>query len=103
MNTPGVVRPPFPFRVFLKHTDDERLFVLHKLQVGLEHDLYLVGDPDIGSYEWVLHRGDELEYSDAGYGSPEVALRDALIAYLGAPDPATLPDTKKKLALKVCS
>lgn len=40
------------------------------------------GEPDMGWYEWriVTDGKIELDTKDKGYGSPEIALRDALIA-----------------------
>jgi hypothetical protein len=50
----------------------------------------VVGDPENAAYEWFEVSGDRvLNHSDCAYGSPEIALRDGLIAALGLPDPAT--------------
>lgn len=51
--------------------------------------LYVVGDPDNGSYEWVWIEGNgltgDLHYSDAGWGSIAHALRDGLNVALAEP------------------
>lgn len=51
--------------------------------VAVDHGrLYVVGDRDNGSYEWVWIEGDgltgDLHYSNAGWGSIAHALRDGL-------------------------
>lgn len=38
-----------------------------------------VGDGGNASYEWFVWREGQLLTSDAGYGSPDVALRDVLV------------------------
>lgn len=46
----------------------------------------VVGDGDNGMYEWLIwdaKAGLILSHSDAGYGAPEWALRDGLIACSG--------------------
>lgn len=45
-----------------------------------------------GSYEWAIITGCEVErHSNDGYGAPEIALRDGLIAYFGLPDEGGKP------------
>lgn len=47
----------------------------------------VVRDPENAAYEWVIRAPDGVrEYSDVAYGSPEVALRDGLMAYRGMPE-----------------
>jgi len=43
------------------------------------------GEPDMGRYEWRVVTGGSVERDskDQGYGSAEIALRDALIAMSG--------------------
>lgn len=79
-------------RLDLSYTDPTHLSRIHRLDGDTKGDtIEVVGDPDNASYEWVIRRGDEIKHSDAGYGMPEVALRDALIEYYGPRDfePAT--------------
>jgi hypothetical protein len=57
---------------------------VHTMPCGMVDSVDVVGDPDNAAYEWVILRnGQPAEHSDCAYGSPEVALRDGLIAYLG--------------------
>jgi hypothetical protein len=68
----------------LRYTAAEH--VMHELPhlYGGPLTALVVGDD--GAYEWVLLRDrDVLAHSDDGYGSPDVALRDVLIAALGMP------------------
>lgn len=71
----------------LRYTDPR--VVLLSVPVGIMDDrIDVVGDPDNAAYEWVIVRqGRVFDHSDAGYGSPEVALRDGLLSYLGPPTP----------------
>ena len=56
---------------------------LHRLDLDPETDLLIVGDPDNGSYEWVLTSPTEVRsHSDDGWGSLAAALRDGLNHYL---------------------
>lgn len=60
---------------------------LLSISCGMVDSVDVVGDPEMGSYEWIIMRnGKSAEHSDCGYGSPEVALRDGLIAYCGMPE-----------------
>ena len=46
--------------------------------------LVIVGEPDMGSYEWVLIKGGEVaKHSDDGYGWELSALRDGIAWYTG--------------------
>ena len=61
--------------------------VIHSIPVGMLDHVDVVGDPEMASYEWVFLRDHQVStFSDVGYGSPEAALRDGLIAYLGLPE-----------------
>lgn len=68
--------------------------VLHELDLGDGYFVRVIGDPDNGAYEWCISRPESakiygkptFEHSDDGYGQPEIALRDGLIAYFGMPD-----------------
>lgn len=62
--------------------------VVHSIPVGTTDDVVqVVGEPENGVYEWVINDqdNDTRRFSDVGYGSPAVALRDGLIAALGLP------------------
>jgi hypothetical protein len=79
----------------------EPCFVLHELDLGDGYFIRVIGDPDNGAYEWCVERPESakrygkpaIEYSDAGYGQTEIALRDGLIAYFGLPEEPTLNGT----------
>ncbi|WP_334043645.1 hypothetical protein [Burkholderia ambifaria] len=59
------------------------------ISVGLDGRVGVVGDPENAAYEWVVVSANSVkEHSDCAYGSPEIALRDGLIAALGLPDRA---------------
>ena len=46
--------------------------------------LVIRGEPDMGSYEWVLIKGGEVaKHSDDGYGWELSALRDGIAWYTG--------------------
>lgn len=67
-----------------KHT--AHVTTVHSMHVGMADLIEIVGDPDNASYEWVISCNGVVEqHSDDGYGSPEAALRDALIDRLGLP------------------
>lgn len=67
-----------------KYTRNET--TVNSIHCGMVDAVEVVGDPDNAAYEWVIMRnGSPAEHSDCAYGSPEVALRDGLIAYLGEP------------------
>lgn len=59
------------------------------MSLPLEHECsaHVIGDPENAAYEFVILAGDQIvECSNDGYGSPLVALRDALIAHCGMPE-----------------
>jgi hypothetical protein len=69
-----------------KYTADSR--VLMTIDIDMESELLLVGQPSDACYEWVIvTHGNIQKYSDCGYGISSIALRDGLIAYHGLPDP----------------
>jgi hypothetical protein len=83
MNKP--TRPIYPFRLPMDYTDGSDLTIVHDIPVDLTAHVKVVGQPDSGAYEWVIENADStLTYSNSGYGSPECALRDGLIVFLGA-------------------
>lgn len=46
--------------------------------------LVILGEPDMGCYEWVLIKGGEVvKHSDDGYGWELSALRDGIAWYTG--------------------
>ena len=73
--------------------------------VDLEQDrvLFVIGDPDNGSYEWmIVGPGDVIcGHSDEGYGIPSIALMNGLVAYWGedsvvsSPSPLVFSPSKK--------
>lgn len=63
----------------------EEVRLLYRMCVWATDWLEVVGDPDNGCYEWI-HRdenGKILKFSNKGYGSCSVAMRDGLTAALG--------------------
>lgn len=60
---------------------------LYRVDVDLENQVVIVGDPDNGCYEWMIRTPQGIErHSDVGYGDSAIAMRDGLIAYFGLPD-----------------
>lgn len=58
--------------------------IVRRLELEGDDCAYVVGDPENAAYEYVLTSGSEVtEHSNAGYGIPNAALRDALISYYG--------------------
>jgi len=57
------------------------------VDAGPDSRIVVYGDPSMGWYAYQLRRGGQVvqDDPDAGYGSPEVALRDALIEVYGMP------------------
>ena len=57
------------------------------VDAGPDSRIVVYGDGEMGWYAWQLRRGGQVvqDDPDAGYGSPEVALRDALIEVYGMP------------------
>lgn len=61
---------------------------VHVIPAGMDDRVEVVGDPENGCYEWVIYTPAGVrEHPDAAYGSPEIALRDGLLAYsiVGSP------------------
>lgn len=78
-------------RIRFSYTPNEGLRTFHTIGVGSQDTVEVVGDGDNASYEWVIRTPSGVaQHSDCGYGMPEVALRDGLIAYLGLPSRGTL-------------
>lgn len=95
MNEPA--RPKYPFHLSMEYTEGKDLTILYDIPVDLKAHVKVVGQPDWGSYEWVIENADStLTYSDSGYGSPEYALRDGLIVFHG-----TLCNSDDVLAAKL--
>lgn len=62
--------------------------VLMSLALEAGHVAYIVGDPENAAYEFAILDGDQVvECSNVGYGYTLAALRDALIAHCGMPQP----------------
>lgn len=63
----------------------------YSIDVGFNDTVEVIGDRSNASYEWwILRKGLVIHHSDCGYGTPESALRDGLIAFLGLPSEATM-------------
>jgi hypothetical protein len=59
--------------------------VLLSIDVDLDAEVLVVGQPQNGAYEWIIVNHGEVEkHSDCGYGQRSIALRDGLIAFHGA-------------------
>lgn len=59
--------------------------VLMSVDVDMDAEVVIVGQPQNGAYEWVIVNHGKVEsHSDCGYGQRSIALRDGLIAYHGA-------------------
>lgn len=67
------------------YTDASDLWVLHSLPMSDGYSVKVVGNPDMGSYEWMVECGGKIEHSDCGYGDSDIALRDGLIVMHGYP------------------
>jgi hypothetical protein len=70
---------PCPLR--LEYADPTCLRVLHETQIDFNVDLKVVGNPENGTYEWLIQRENRLVHSNCGYGMSSIALRDGLNAY----------------------
>lgn len=76
-------KPAFRMPYF-KYTGEAT--VLMSVDVDMDAELLIVGQPGNGAYEWVVvNHGKVEQHSDCGYGQISIALRDGLIAYHGAP------------------
>lgn len=60
---------------------------LFTVQLDLGRTLKVIGDRSNGCYEWIIEPCLAADmHSDCGYGQPDIALRDGLIAYHGVPN-----------------
>ena len=73
--------------------DQGQTQVYHRIETGMtlgtpDPIIEVYGDGANGWYEWRLTSDGKIEQEsrDAGYGNPDVALRDALIHVYGPPD-----------------
>ena len=73
-------------------SDQDRQEVYHRIETGMrlgspDPIIEVYGDGANGWYEWRLMKRGQIEHDtrDMGYGSPEVALRDALCYVYGPP------------------
>lgn len=65
-----------------KYTGDSK--VLMTVDVDMDAEVLIVGQPENGAYEWVIvSHGTVERHSDCGYGMCSIALRDGLVAYHG--------------------
>jgi len=70
----------------LRFTYTGACHAVNAVGVFIDDRVGVVGDPDNAAYEWVVVSADRvIQHSDCAYGSPEIALRDGLIAHLGLP------------------
>ncbi len=67
--------------------------ILYRIETGLKLGtqdpvIEVYGLPEDGWYEWRIMRDGQIEHDtrQAGYGNPDIALRDALIHVYGPPD-----------------
>lgn len=99
MSGTSSTRPAWPGpRLSLRYTDPAYLTRIHHVDGDGDNDsIDVVGNPDNASYEWVVRRGDEIKYSDVGYGMSAIALRDALVEYYGAPTGETACTRTRKV------
>lgn len=83
MNTLITERPIVNDAPSFQYVARDRVRLLKDLSGHGTDRIQVVGDPDNASYEWVIRdeAGKIIEYSDSGYGSTLVALRDGLAAY----------------------
>lgn len=71
-----------------KYTGDSK--VIMSIDVDMDAELLIVGQPENGAYEWVIVNHGKVEsHSDCGYGMHSIALRDGLIAFHGLPTAET--------------
>jgi hypothetical protein len=72
-----------PFRMpRFKYTGESQ--VVMSVDVDMDAELFIVGQPQNGAYEWVIVNHGAIEnHSDCGYGDHSIALRDGLIAFHG--------------------
>lgn len=78
LNKPAFRMPHF------KYTGLAR--VLTSVDVDMDAEVVIVGQPENGAYEWVIvNHGKVEKHSDCGYGQKSIALRDGLIAFHGNP------------------
>lgn len=72
-------------RLELRYTDPDDLAVLYHLPGSPGWSVRVIGNPVMGSYEWLIEESGNLRHSDCGYGDSDIALRDGLIARFGLP------------------
>jgi hypothetical protein len=74
---PDVVTGPRARHVVLHYSQDVK--TLHVLHVDMDVTVETFGDPNNGSYEWLIREhGVVTKHSDCGYGQDALALRDGL-------------------------
>lgn len=79
-------RPKFPHRLFIDGKGFDGLSIIHEIPLEPSFVLFVVGDPEMGWYEWVIQHGRQLQHSQQSYGSSAFALRDGLIKHWGLPE-----------------
>ena len=73
--------------------DQDWIQTYHRIETGQvlgtpDPVIEVYGDGSMGWYEWRIMRDGRIEHDtrEAGYGNPDIALRDALIHVYGPPD-----------------
>lgn len=70
---------------YFRYTSDSRVLV--SVDIDIDAELHIVGQPENGAYEWVVvNHGNVERHSDCRYGQISIALRDGLIAFHGLPE-----------------
>lgn len=73
---------PMSYPPHMNYTSPDRLVVLYEVSGGSEgHRICVIGDPDNGSYEWLIQTPKEIRHSDCGYGNWHLPMRDAMVVY----------------------
>ena len=77
----------------MSDSDQGQTQVYHRIETGMTLGtpapiIEVYGDGSMGWYEWRLMKRGQIEHDtrQAGYGNPDVALRDALCYVYGPPD-----------------
>lgn len=80
--------PKFPHRLFIDGKGYEALSIVYEIPLEPGYALFVVGEPEMGWYEWVIHDDlrRQLTHSQESYGISWCALRDGLVAHWGVPD-----------------
>lgn len=73
---------PMSYPPQMDYTSPDRLVVLYEVPGDGEGDrICVIGDPDNGSYEWLIQTSKEIRHSNCGYGNWHLPMRDAMVVY----------------------